>query len=229
MRRTMFLLVLMLFVVTAQAQSTNQGRSEISVSANASVTAEPDIAEFHISIIARQEQATAAFKMYLITYNSLQRSLKGIVDSTKLMTDNLSVTPSFNYKKPEQVTPDYYQVTASMSLSVPIPDLNRVLASVTSVNGVTINGIEFRAKDQEKLETRALELAAKEAHGKAEAIAKLEGLSDLRVKSMTTSTSRPPIMPMYRTMAVESVGPSVNASSISVSASISVTYTAAYK
>ncbi len=229
MRRTVFLLVSLFFVVTARAQSNDQARSDISVSANASVTAAPDIADFHVSIIARKEQATTAFRMYLDTYKSLQRSLKGIVDSTKLMTDNLSVTPYFNYKKPEQVTPDYYQVTASMSLSVPIPDLNRVLGSVTSVEGVTINGIAFRPKGQEKLEIQALDLAVKQAREKAESIAKLEGLTDLRVKSMNTSTTRPPIMPVYNAVSAQMAMPSVNASSVSVSATIQVTYTAAYK
>ncbi len=229
MRRTVFLLVSLLLVVTTRAQSNSQARSEISVSANASVTANPDLADFRVSIISRQEQATAAFRMYLNTYNYLQRSLKGIVDSTKLLTDNLSVTPHFDYKKPEQVTPDYYQVTASMSLAVPISDLNRVLGSVTSVEGVTINGIEFRTKNQERLEIQALDLAVKQAREKAESIARSEGLSDLRVKSMNTSFSRPPIMPMYGMVSAQMAAPSVNASSVSVSATIQVTYTAAYK
>jgi uncharacterized protein len=229
MRRTVFLLISLSLAVAARAQSVGQARSEISVSASASVTASPDVADFHVSIIARQGQATAAFRMYLNTYNSLQRSLKGIVDSTTLMTDNLSVTPYYNYKKPEQVTPDYYQVTASMSLSVPISDLNRMLGSVTSVEGVTINGIAFRPKDQERLETRALDLAVKQAREKAESIAEMEGLSDLKVKSMTTSTTRPPITPMYGAVSAQMAMPSVNASSVSVSATIQVTYTAAYK
>lgn len=223
------MIVSLALLSTARAQSTDKALSEISVSANASVTAEPDVAEFRVSIVTRQEQATAAFKAYLGTYDALQRSLRGIVDTTKLYTDNLSVTPHFNYKKPEQVTPDYYQVTAAMSLSVPISDLNKVLGRITSVDGVTINGIEFQSKEQDELEIKALKLATEKARDKAEAIAKLEGLSDLKVKSMTTSTTRPPIMPMYRTMAAEAVGPSVNPSSISVSASISATYTAVPK
>ncbi len=226
MRRITFLLITLVFVAFTRAQTTEPIRSEISVSANASVSAEPDIANFAISITVRQELATAAFKTYVRIYDALQNSLKGVVDSTKLTTDNLSVTPFFNYKKPEQVKPDYYQVTATMSLSVPIPDLNKVLGNITSVDGVTINGIEFRAKNQEKLETQAIELAVKEAREKAEAVAKLEKLTDLKVKTLGASTNRPPIMPMYRVMSVESAGPSVNASSISVSATVNATYTA---
>lgn len=224
-----FLFLSFALVATSLAQSKEETKSEITVSATSSVSATPDIARFQISIIARQDQATMAFKSYLRTYNALQKSLKGTVDSTKLMTDNLLVTPYFDYKKPTHVTPEYYQVRATMSLSVPISDLNTVLGNITSVEGVTINGIEFRTKEQEKLETDALLLAAKQARQKAEAIAKVEGLTDLRVKTMNTSTTRPPIMPMFRTMAVETMGPSVNASAVSVSATVNVTYTAESK
>ena len=229
MRRLLFLIATMAFVAPSIAQTKDRGLSEITVSATSSVTTEPDIAEFRISIIARQRQATMAFKSYVRTYDALQASLKKVVDSTKLMTDNLLVTPFFDYKKPDRVTPEYYQVRASMSLSVPIPDLNRVLGSVTSVEGVTIDGIQFRAKDQEKLELRALNLAIMQAKEKAESAAKLEGMTDLRVKSMNTTTSRPPVMPMYGAMAAETAIPSVNASSVSVSATVNVTYTAESK
>ncbi len=222
-------LAAMVIFAGGRAIAQERPQSEISVSANSSVSAEPDIAEFRIGIIERQEQATSAFRSYVLTYESLRNALGSVVDTTKLTTDNLSVTPFFNYKKPEQVTPDYYQVTASMSLSVPIPKLNGVLGSITSVDGVTINGIEFRASNEKELERKALELAVKDARAKAEAIARLEGLTDLKVKSMNTSTSRPPIMPMYRAMSIESAAPSINASSISVSASINVTYTANQK
>ncbi len=220
MRRLLFLFVSLVVVATAWAQS------EITVSANANISAEPDIADFHLSIIVRQQQATDAFKIYLNKYDALQNSLKNLIDTTKLMTDNLSVTPSFDYKKPEQITPDYYQVSASMSLSVPISELNKVLGKITTVDGVTINGIAFRAKNQDRLEIKALEEAVKKAREKAEAITKLEGLTDLKVKSMNTSFSRPPILPLYRVAAMEGAGPSVNPSNISVSASVTVTYTA---
>ena len=222
MRRLVFLLVTFTMVSMSWAQS------EITVSSSADVSARPDVAEFHLSIIARQDQATAAFIIYLGRYHALQDSIKNLVDTTKLTTDNLSVTPFFNYKKPDQITPEYYQVSSSMSLSAPISELNALLGQVTSVEGVTINGIEFQAKDQEKLETEALEKAVKLARQKAEAIAHLENLVDLTVKSMTTSTTRPPVFPMYRAMSVESVAaaPSISPSSISVSASVNVTFLA---
>ncbi len=226
MRRMIVFPMLLAMFVPVRAQVHELGRPEISVSANASVSAEPDIAEFRVSIIERQQQATTAFRMYTQTYNALQKSLRGVGGSAELKTDNLSVAPYFNYRKPEQTTPEYYQVTASMSLSVPLTLLNKVLGSIASVDGVTINGIQFKAKNQQELETKALELAVKEARSKAEAIAKLEGLSDLTVETMNTSTSRPPILYMSRTMAAQSEAPSVNASSISVSANINVTYTA---
>lgn len=220
MRRLSFLFLSLFIVAAGWAQS------EVTVSANADVSADPDIAEFHLSIVVRKQQATDAFKNYVTTYNALQSSLQGVMDVKKITTDNLSVSPYFDYKKPEHLIPDYYQVSASMSLSVPISELNGILGKVTAVEGVTVNGIEFRAKDQDTLEIHALEEATRKARAKADAIARLEGLRDLRVKTMTTSVSRPPVFPMYRVAALEATGPSVNPSSISVSASITVTYSA---
>ena len=219
MRRLSFVLVSLLIAATAWAQS------EVTVSASADVSADPDMAEFHLSIIVRKPQATDAFKNYLTTYNALQRSLQSVMDLKKITTDNFSVSPYFDYKKPEHLIPDYYQVSASMSLSVPISGLNDVLGKVTAVEGVTVNGIEYKTKDQDALELRALEEATRKARAKGEAIARLEGLKDLKVKTMTTSVSRPPVFPMYRVSA-EVAAPSVNPSSISVSASITVTYSA---
>ncbi len=230
MRRMIFLLVSLAIIGTSQAQSKGETAPEISVSATSSVSAQPDLAEFRISIIARNPQATAAFKTYLRTYNILLKSLtSAAVDSNKLMTDNLSIRPFFNYKKPDRVSPEYYQATASMSLSVPIADLNKLLGSITAVEGLTIDGIQFRVKDSHRLEIKALKLADRQARMKAEAIAGLEGLTDLKVKSMNTSTVPPPILPMNRMMSVQSEAPSLSAPPISVSATVHVTYTAVQK
>lgn len=230
MRRTILMLLFLAIAGTSHAQSKAVQSPEISVSASASVSAQPDISLFRISIIARNPQATVAFKTYLRTYGILVRSITGAaVDSNKLVTDNLSIRPFFNYKKPAQITPEYYQVTASMSLKVPIADLNRVLGSITAVEGVTIDGIQFRVKDSHRLEIKALKLADRLAREKADAIAGPEGLANLRVKSMNTSTTPPPVMPMGRLMSVESAAPSLSAAPISVSATVRVTYTAEQK
>jgi len=219
MRHIILALALILFFSNAFAQS------EITVSANADVSARPDVAEFQLSIVVRQMQATDAFRIYLARYDALQRAMKSLPDSINLMTGNLSITPSFNYKKPEETTPDYYQVSAYMSLSVPVADLNAVLGKVASVEGITINDISFHPKDNDKMEVKALEEAEKKAHEKAKALANLEGLTELKVKSMNTSVTRP-IYPMMKMTAMEMAQPSVTPSDVSVSASITVTYTA---
>jgi len=227
--RPIFFLSISLFIAASsrsQTNSTGDHESEITMSAEATVSAQPDIAEFHLGIISRQPLATEAFRNYLSTYDALKSSLSVLVDATKLTTDNLSITPNFNYKKPDQVTPDYYQVTSVMTLSVPLAQLNKILGKITAVEGVTINSIEFRAMNQDSLQTAALEAAVKKAHRKANAIAELENLTILKVKTMTTSISRPPV-PFYgaRTESLAMV-PSLNASDVTVSASITVTYIA---
>lgn len=229
MRQLVFILLFIGIAATSRAQSNKQSAPEISVSATAKVSANPDIAEFRIGIVTRNEQATSAFRMYLDRYRGLHKSLAGLVDSTQLKTNNLSISPYFNYKRPDRTSPEYYQVSASMSLSIPISRLNNVIGAVASVEGVTIDGIQFRVKDEARLELEALRLADRQARRKAEAIASLEGLTDLKVKSMNTSTTPPPIMPMDRLMSVEASAPAVTPGSVSVSASVNVTYTAVQK
>ncbi len=232
MKVSSFLLVSLLIVGEGYSQpgpSNDTRNSEITVSAEASVSAEPDIAEFHLGIISRESLATEAFRHYSNTYESLRNSLAKLVDSTQLKTGNLFISPTFNEKNPDQTAPVYYQLSALMTLTVPLSQLNKVLGKITSVEGVTINGIEFHATNQDSLQTAALREAVKKAHEKAEAIAKLENLGDLKVKTMTTSTSRPPV-PFYGPR-VQSLGmaPSLNASDITLAASITVTYTASPK
>ncbi len=150
------------------------------------------------------------------------------MDSTKLVTNNLSIVPYYDYKKPKHLTPEYYQVSTSMSMTVPVSQLNAVLGKVAQVSGVTIDGIAFQTKDVEKLEIKALEMATEKARKKADAISKLEDLKDLKVKTMNTSVNRPPV-PFFRgeaMMATVAAEPSVTPSSVSVTASITVTYTA---
>jgi uncharacterized protein YggE len=227
-----FLFALFFLVGTSCSQTgsaTPPQNSEITVSAEATVSAEPDVTEFHLRIISRQPLATEAFSHYLSTYEELSRSLARSIDTTLLKTGNLFITPSFNEKDNDQIKPIYYQVSALMTLSIPLSKLNDVLAQITSVEGVTINGIEFRAKDQDSLQTVSLQEAVKKAHEKAEAIAVLEHLGGLKVKTMSTSTSRPPV-PYYgaRMQTLEAV-PSLNASDVTVSSSVTVTYTASAK
>ena len=232
-RMLAFFFIALFFVAECGAQSISTGEdhgSEITVSSEANVYANPDVAQFNLSIVARLSRATEAFKTYLLRYNALASSLGDIVDTTKLMTDNLTIAPSFDYRKPDQVNPDYYQVSSSMSISVPISDLNGILGRIASVDGVTINGVIFRAKNQDSLETMALKEAVKRARAKAEAIAQLEGMTNLKLKSMTTSYSHPPVP--FRAMAMTVAAqqePSVNPSSISVSASVTATYLASPK
>lgn len=227
-----FLLVSLFIVGESHSQpgsSTDTRNSEITVSAEATVSAEPDIAEFHLGIVSREPLATEAFRHYSSTYESLRNSLTKLVDSTQLKTGNLFINPTFNEKNPDQTVPVYYQVSALMTLTVPLSQLNKILAKITSVEGVTINGIEFRATNQDSLQTAALKEAVKKAHEKAEVIAKSESLGDLKVKTMTTSISRPPV-PFYgaRVQSLE-MAPLLNASDITLAASITVTYTATPK
>jgi uncharacterized protein YggE len=225
-----FLLVCLFVAGESHSQpgsSPDTRNSEITVSAEATVSA--DIAEFHLGIISRESLATEAFRHYSNTYESLRNSLSKLVDSTQLKTGNLFINPTFNEKNPDQTAPVYYQVSALMTLTVPLSQLNKILAKITSVEGVTISGIEFRATNQDSLQTAALEQAVRKAHEKAEAIARLEGLYDLKVKTMTTSSSRPPV-PFYgaRVQSIE-MAPFLNASDVTLLASITVTYTATPK
>ncbi len=215
--------------VYAQSNSASEGHgSEITVSAEANIYANPDIAEINLSIITRQLKATEAFKTYLTRYNALVGSLREIIDTTELKTNNLSITPSFNYQKPDQIIPDYYQVSSSMSISVRLSKLNDVLGRIALVDGVTINGVIFQSNDLDLLETKALEEAVKKANDKAEAIAQLEGLTNLKVKSISTSYSHPPV-PLRYSAVMATEAPSVNPSTVSVSANVTATYTESSK
>jgi len=210
----------------AQSDVVKDSGSELTISAEASVTSEPDIAEFHLSIVARRPLATEAFKVYESTYETLVSSIGKVIDTSSLKTTSLSVTASYNEKNPDQTTPAYYQVYSAMSLTVSLSKLNEALGMITTVEGVAINGIDFRVSDQDSLQTLALGKAVIKARMKAETIARLEHLTGLRVKTMTTSFLRPPV-PFYGArMAALEAAPTLNASDVTISATVNVTYSA---
>ncbi len=229
LRITAVILFALTLVAGASAQTSaagGNGESEITVSADATVSSQPDLAEFHLGIVSRQPLATEAYKVYAKTYEALIKSISIEFDSTKLRTGNLTIAPHFSDKNPEQITPEYYQVAALMSLSVPISKLNAVLGQITSVEGVTENGIQFLAANQDSLQNTALGQAVRNARERAETIAGSEHLKNLRVKTMTTSLSRPPV-PFYGPqIELSRMSPYLNVSEVTVSASITVTYEA---
>ncbi|MGO9482879.1 MAG: SIMPL domain-containing protein [Candidatus Kryptoniota bacterium] len=221
------LFTLFFLVTLLAAESNAQSQSEITVSAEATVYAKPGIADFSLTIVARQPKATEAFATYLERYHALVQSLRDVIDTTTLMTNDLTISPSFDSKNPDQVSPNYYQLWSSMSISVPISKLNNTLSRIASIEGVTINGIAFRVRNLDSLETIALKEAVTKAHDKAEEIAKLEGFTNIKLRSMNPSYYHPPVPLRGEVIAAQAqMSSSVNPSTISAAVDVSATYTA---
>lgn len=216
-------LISILLLLTSSILS--KAQTEITVAGEGRVTAAPEIAEFSVSITQRSLSITEAYNEYRVIYNNFINSMKDVIPAEKIYTNGLSITPHFDYQKQEKLSPDYYLVNASFSFSIPVTLLNKALERIGSVNGIVLNGVRFTTKDLTKLEAEALLEAMKDARAKAEVIAKQSGVSSLKVKSVTTQTSHPPVFFPFRTasLAAES---NIVPTDVSISASVTVTFTA---
>jgi len=204
-----------------------RAQAEITVAGEGRVTVAPEFAEFNIGINRRNLSLAEAYNEYRVIYNNFTSSMKDIIDPEKIYTNGLSITPRFDYQKQDRLSPDYYLVNATLTFDVPISLLNKALDKTGSVNGIVLNGIRFTTRNTAKLETEALLEAMKDAEAKAEVIARQSELSSLTVKSVTTQISHPPVFLPLRAASIASESNVVPAD-ISVTASVTVTFTASH-
>lgn len=174
-----------------------QPETTLSVSAEASVKREPDIA--YITAGVREEAPTAQAAMA-----AQARSMSGVfdalaragIDRKDMQTSNLSLQPVYEY---EQVTIEKGRTrneqrlrgyVASNQLTVKVRDLDNLgetLDSLVSAGGNTFSGLSFALDDASEAMDEARRKAMKDAMARAELLAGAAGLKVARIVSINES------------------------------------------
>lgn len=157
----------------------------ISVTADAKITATPDIAMTTIGMIVEGQTVAAAQEKNTTVMNSLIEQLRALgIASEDIQTANYNIYPRYNFTEEEGRTLDGYEV--NQSVQVKIRDLdkaNSVIALAGQVGANSVSGLQFTIDDREVYLTQAREKALEKAFAKAGALERTLGIDVVGIVS----------------------------------------------
>lgn len=146
---------------------------QISVSAEASVDASPDIATLSFGVqTGRQPTSEAAVEVLSKSIDKIIVAVKAKgVEEKDIGTENFWMNPAYDYVNGSQVARGF---EATQSLRVKVRDLAKVgevLTAATQAGANQANNVQFEIDDADELREEAREMAISKAKAKAEVLA----------------------------------------------------------
>lgn len=218
--------------VQAQTESTDSDTASpsIGVTATAEVAADPDLAVVSVAVEATADTADAARGQVADGTDSVRAALDAAgIPADAVRTTTFAVQPRYDYRGD---TPELVGYRATHALAVDVTDIDRAgeIVDVAVGNGATrVDGVQFTLQDttRDDLRTQALTDAMNAARADADTVAAAGDLTVTGVDHASTSqhTSVSP-GPVFERADSDS-GTSFSPGPVTVSATVSVTYTAA--
>jgi uncharacterized protein YggE len=227
-------LAALMFTTAAMAQSGPPAGAipAIAVSGNAEVAATPDRALVSLGAVVESKQAQDAQKQIA---QIMQRVIKDIkaqgVPNERIRTAGLSLNPVYSHPAPragqEPEAPRIVGYRAANTVRVQVDDLERiggVIDAGIAAGANQLSGLAFDLRDDLKHREQALQLAAREARSKAEALAAALNLQLGEVLEIRED-SGPTAYPAERRLAAPSAaGTPIQPGQVQVSAGVQVRF-----
>lgn len=202
----------------------------ISVSGTGVAYGSPDIATAQVGVQTRGEDPGQAMEDNNARMAALIAALKaaGIADKD-IQTTNFSVYAQQDYNPQTGETLETITYVVDNTVNITVRDLAKlgdVLSGAVEAGANTVYGISFSVENQSALEQTAREQAMTDARARAEALAKLAGVTlDVPLSISENFSGGEPIY-MARDMAAEAGGSAVpvQTGQIAVNLNVSVTY-----
>ena len=224
-----------LICLTACQTSGDALMRTISVSGSGSVTIEPDMASFSVSVeetadTTAEAQSMANEKMAEV-YRILSEEFS--IEDADLRTTGIDLYPRYSYVDGQQVL---LGQCSQQSLSVKVrtlDDLAPVIDRLSTISGITISSISLDAEDKSAVMSQARVLAMQDAYAQAEDYASVAGLTvdgPVTISSGSVNWYSNRIQPVALAASADYTSESSKASAsyyagdLEVSASVSVTF-----
>lgn len=233
-------IALAVFAVPACAQGTAalttnansiQPETTISISAEASVTREPDIAFISSGVQTEAETAKEAMDSNALRMNGVFDALSEAgVELRDIQTSNFSLQPRYDYSSRGEQPPRLVGYTASNMLTVKVRDLENLgqtMDSLINAGGNTFSGLRFALEDDAEARDEARTTAMTMAISRAELYAEAAGYRVARIVSITEGGSyspRPMQMAEMRAVAADSAPTPIASGEVGYNASVNVTF-----
>ena len=213
----------------------------IAVSGRGTVAVDPDIAILSLRVEARETTVSEARQVAATAMESARAALTGAgVAEDDIVTRNFSIQPQFTFVERDSALGKYGESViigyiVSNSVEVTIRDLDNVGTVIDEVSEaagdeVRINGISFGLDDPALYGDTARDLAARDAHGKAELYARILGVElgpvvFLQETGGTSPVAVPAPMMAFTEDSVRSFAPTqISSGDVDVTASVSAVF-----
>jgi hypothetical protein len=189
-----------LFATTAQAQQRDDRPRppSITVSGEATISAEPDLAQIDIGVVTQAPSAPEASKENAERLTRVLTEVKKILGKDdEAKTSGYSLTPTYRY--PKGGKPEIVGYNASNTVrikSVRLDQVGRLIDAAMQAGANNVNRLVFTLKDEQAAQLDALRAASAKAKVKAEAIAGSLGLKIVKIASITEGERA--IQPVFR-------------------------------
>lgn len=207
-----------------------QAQREITVQGSAEIDVPPDVARLTLGVqTGVQPDAATALKLLSTRFDGVVSTIRaaGVKEEDSKAT-NVSIQPTYDYTEGRQTLRGF---AASESIEVTIRELKNVgevLARATAEGVNQVGGLSFTVDKPEALQQEAQVAAIKDAHEKAQDLARVLGVRLGNVKNFrATSTPSPgePIPFYARAQEADQLSaPPVPSGTQTITAEVSVTY-----
>lgn len=216
----------------AQAQTQGQVMlaegTLLTVNADGSAEARPDMATINLGVTTEGQTAAAALAENARRMTALTAALRRAgVAERDIQTSNVSVYPQQQYVEGQQPRITGYQANNSVTAKVRrIDNTGRVIDAAVAAGGNTVNGVSFSHSDPDAQLDVARRDAIAEAHRRAELYANALGMRVNRIVSVSEGGGyAPPIPVAYeRLQAADAAATPISPGEIETRVSVNVTF-----
>jgi uncharacterized protein len=172
-RMAVFATMLLASVVMLQAQNPQSGGSpSLRVHGQATLSVEPEQAQFDIGVVTQAPTAKAATEQNDNRSNVLVHELTSAFPSAGIKSINFSVNPNYTY--PPEGAPTIAGYTAGNTVRILLDDISKLqtVIDIAIKSGAnSINRLSFTVRNEDLVRAQALARAAHQAQISAEALA----------------------------------------------------------
>ncbi|HSK31314.1 MAG TPA: SIMPL domain-containing protein [Candidatus Limnocylindria bacterium] len=199
-----FLVVLLMTFLVAFSAAEAQQRDErmrppsITVSGEATISAEPNQAQIDIGVVTQARTAPDASKENAERLTRVLAEIKKLLGKDdEVKTSAYSLTPTYRY--PQGGKPEIVGYSASNTARIKtarLDQVGRLIDAAMQAGANNVNRLMFTLKDEQTAQIEALRAASTKAKVKAEAVAASLGLTIARISSVTEGERT--IQPVFR-------------------------------
>ena len=214
-----------------ERQSADPLSGTIVVAGTGRVAVEPDLADLRLGVSVGRATVDAARAVAAETMEAILAAVAAAgVDERDVRTTLLSVHPRYDYRENRQPTLTGYELANVIEVTVrDLARLGDVVDGTLRAGATSMDGLSFRVADPAPAEREARLRAMAAARARADVLAEAAGLEIVGVFDIVEGGASTPPEPRYRAarmMVSEDASTPVEAGSLEVAVSVTVTYRA---